>query len=163
MHFFFSPLTPYGSTVCYCNLLIREYTVFLWNSMMSSYCFWMISIYAKKYKYFNKTQILFMNTQKWSKIERPHDLLCWCWWNPGLFGQFLAHFGKKTIQVCMSLPILYRALGDPCDPLQLTTLANKLCNYLINPIVYHSHLYGNLQSGPSKMSLFGYTYISFFL
>ena len=42
----FNPL--YGSTVCYCNLLIREYTVFLWNSMMSSYCFWMISIYAKK-------------------------------------------------------------------------------------------------------------------
>ena len=101
------------------------------------------------------------NTQKWSKIERPHDLLCWCWWNPGLFGQFLAHFGQKTIQVCISLPILYRALGDPCDPLQLTTLANKLCNYLINPIVYHSHLYGNLQSGPSKMSHFGFTYISF--
>ena len=62
----------------------------------------------------------------------------------------------------MSLPILYRALGDPCDPLQLTTLANKLCNYLINPIVYHSHLYGNLQSGPSKMSYFGSTCISFF-
>ena len=102
------------------------------------------------------------NTQKWSKIERPHDLLCWCWWNPGLFGQFLAHFGQKTIQVCISLPILYRALGDPCDPLQLTTLANKLCNYLINPIVYHSHLYGNLQSGPSKISHFGSTCISFF-
>ena len=59
----------------------------------------------------------------------------------------------------MSLPILYRALGDPCDPLQLTTLANKLCNYLINPIVYHSHLYDNLQSGPSN---FGSTCISFF-
>ena len=84
------------------------------------------------------------NTQKWSKIERPHDLLCWCWWNPGLFGQFLAHFGQKTIQVCISLPILYRALGDLCDPLQLTTLANKLCNYLINPIVYHSNLYQKL-------------------
>ena len=69
---------------------------------------------------------------------------------------------KKTIQVCISLPILYRALGDPCDPLQLTTLANKLCNYLINPIVYHSHLYGNLQSGPSKMSYFPHLWQFFY-
>ena len=115
----------------------------------------------KNYKYFDKNKFYsclnFVQSKKHTEMIQNRTTTRFAvlmlmesrpFWS--IFGPF---WSKKTIQVCISLPILYRALGDPCD-LLLTTLANKLCNYLINPIVYHSHLYGNLESGPSKMAYF---------
>ena len=124
-------------TKIHCNA--PKCNVFLSNSMMSSYCFWMISI-LKKFILLLKVTAFFVHNKSLKSTEMIQNRTTTRFAFDGWF--LKTWIRTRYLQVCISFPILYRALGQ----LLITTLATNYANTGINRLFILS-LWWNIFEG----------------